>query len=294
MEMPDWRSILYEVSRHFPPSGQLLRLADASLMPGPTPELWRDLRPDVVVTQVDPKNLPLDASTYDAIAAYGALSMLWLAPEGRDAFLRAALRLLRPGGRLVLFDPPEGLPWPDAYASLMAMFERADYRRILLEHLPFGFVCRGEKHLPAIGAEDATYAPQKTPVNLIEAGKLHQTLRGSFVFLLCQKNTTKAPWTVQPGESETWEAALAHASQREHPALIAFSTLPKAVQFMQHAVKQGTLTKVNKIAKFEKAVVDGWMLNILLDPAFDRLSMDYELAAETRAIDSSLAVVGDE
>ena len=51
------------------------------------------------------------------------------------------------------------------------------------------------------------------------------------------------------------------------PLLLAFSSLPNAVAFMQPAVIAGTIKDVNKVAKFSRATAQDW--RVLINPALD-------------------------
>ncbi len=52
--------------------------------------------------------------------------------------------------------------------------------------------------------------------------------------------------------------------------LLAFSSLPNAVAFMQPAVIAGSLKDVHKVAKFSRTTAQTWRL--LINPAADVLS----------------------
>ncbi len=76
-------------------SGEILRLAQRTasrLSDGVDRLTW---------TQAHVTRLPLPDSSLDATTGHSVYDML----EDREAFLREALRVLRPGGRIILLDP---------------------------------------------------------------------------------------------------------------------------------------------------------------------------------------------
>jgi ubiquinone/menaquinone biosynthesis C-methylase UbiE len=118
------------VARHFPPSSGELLLLDVGCGPGNSALQFLDLRSDLRIigidfsgemlrlaqrmasrlsdgvdrltwTQADVTRLPLPDSSLDTITGHSVYYML----EDRAAFLREALRVLRPGGRIILLDP---------------------------------------------------------------------------------------------------------------------------------------------------------------------------------------------
>ncbi len=91
--------------------------------------------------------------------------------------------------------------------------------------------------------------------------------KGRYLHLLIQQTPNKPVWALEPGEAVEWRAvALADA---DAPLLLAFSSLPNAVAFMQPAVLSGGIRDVNKVAKFSRAAAQGWRLWI--NPPLDVL-----------------------
>ncbi len=74
-------------------------------------------------------------------------------------------------------------------------------------------------------------------------------------------------WALAPGESVDWQALA--LTEGGSPALLAFSSLPRAVAFMQPAVLAGSIRDVNKVGKFSRAAAD-W--RVLINPPVEILS----------------------
>jgi hypothetical protein len=55
----------------------------------------------------------------------------------------------------------------------------------------------------------------------------------------------------------------------EQVCLPIFSGLPRAVAFMQAAIKAGSFSGVNKIGKFHKRAAQEWQVAFLLNPTFN-------------------------
>jgi hypothetical protein len=219
------------MAKHLPPSASTLRLLDVN---GAAGDLLRLRRPDLAVTVGEdaPEN------SLDAIVAYDAALT--------DEHLCALLLALRPGGRLISVD---SLGEPSA--ALVKRLEAAGYTRILVEEmLPSGVLMRGEK-------------PHTTGDTLarIESVALRDSadFRGRYVHLLVRQTPNKPVWALKPGDVVAWEAV---GLTGEPPVLLAFSSLPRAVAFMQPAVVSGAIKDVNKVAKFSRAVVESWALRV--------------------------------
>jgi hypothetical protein len=186
----------------------------------------------------------------DAVVAYDV-------PFSDDS-LRSLLSALRPGGRLIAVDPA-GEP----SAGLVKRLESAGYNRILVEELSDvgGVLMRGEKP----HTTDDTLARIESVASR-DAAQVE--FRGRYVHLLVQQTPNKPVWALKPGDVVRWEA-VALASEGE-PMLLAFSSLPRAVAFMQPAVVSGAVKDVNKVAKFSRATAENWKL--LINPALDMLN----------------------
>jgi len=218
--------------KHLPPSASTLRLLDLT---GGAGDALRERRADLAITAAALSPAPDSQNSFDAIIAYAA-------PPGDD-LLRQLLDALRPGGRLIILDPDGS---PDA--SHVQMLEAAGYVRILVEELPtnasVGVLIRGEKpHATADTLERIQSVAQQDT-----AGEF----KGRYVHLLIRQTPNKPVWALKPGETVEWHAlALGDA---DSPRLIAFTSLPNAVAFMQPAVLTGKIKDVNKVAKFKREI----------------------------------------
>ena len=245
---------------------------------------------------------------YDAVAGR-------LPPER----LPSLAGLLRPGGRLILAaeaEPP----------ALLAALEAAGYIHCLVEAVfdqaagpasePL-CLYRGERpphgsslerhhtlagalptaavpSLPAgaTGTAQATGTAADIDATLVNPGDLAEQRQVRHLFLLITQRPNKPAWKLQPGERLEW-----HAATLLHPAsgqtrLLAFSSLVKAVAFMQRAILAGAIADVNKVGKFPLAAARAWRHPMLLN-------LDYDSAASARPgpplpVDPLTALTGEE
>ncbi len=256
------------------------------------------LRPDVEVIHGG----PIADQSVDAVI--GCEWLAKLAPAERLTFLGEMLRVLRPGGRMVLFDGTDSLSPED----LLQLLAQAGFDRLLTERIEGGILSRGEKrytHLSPVeriaqtAARDGDSPEVLTPH---EADTLVEAVRGKFVFLLCKSAAAKPPWALQPGERGKrilWQTPLLRDAESPQTLILAFSSLPKAVEFMQAAIKSEwsrSLNGINKIAKFDKAIVASWNLRLLLNGPFAALqsSPRFTPSEATFSIDAAQAITGEE
>ena len=263
------RPFIEALAKHLPPSASTLRLADVN---GAVGDVLHELRADLDILPVSGEMWDLQANSVDAVAAYDrTLEQL---PLGE------ALNALRPGGRLIVVDP-QGEPQGTHVQTL----ENAGYTRILVEaaHLALGGVLmRGEK--------PHTTADTIARVNLVAerdraANDLHH-FKGRYLHLLIRQTPNKPVWALRPDDKLTWEAVAVPQG-----AVLAFSSLPNAVSFMQAAVMAGTIRDVNKMGKFSRATAESWEFPILLNPSPDVLR---DQSMKLIPIDPATAETGDE
>jgi hypothetical protein len=97
-----------------------------------------------------------------------------------------------------------------------------------------------------------------------------KSVKGRYVHLLIRQTPNKPVWALKPDEHIEWQAvALTGENQ---PTLLAFSSLPKAVAFMQPAVMQGVIKDINKVAKFSRETARNWSLPLLFNPTLETLA----------------------
>lgn len=249
------RLFIEAMAKHLPPSAAELRLLDVGGLAG---ERLAALRGDLHITPVSAAALHHLTESADAVVAYDA---------PLDArFLRGALGALRPGGRLIAL-----LPDGDLDESYVGLLEAAGYTRILVEialgcPVETGLLVRGERpHRTANTLERIEQVAARDTDALSLAD-----FKGRYIYLLVRQTPNKPAWKLEPGEAVTWEASA--LDMPEGVRLLAFSSLPKAVGFMQTGVLAGTVRDVNKVPRFRREVAQGWPWSVLLNPTPDALT----------------------
>lgn len=156
--------------------------------------------------------------------------------------------LLRPGGRLVLAHPAPA-------TSLLAALQTAGLIHALVEEHPTGTLYRAER------------PPHGDSVERVRTLNHTGPATSPFVFLLVRQTPNKPAWKLTPTDTLVWEAAtLHHPGQTE---LLAFTSLTRAVGFMQAAILNRWLTGVNKVGKFPAALAATWPHALCLNPDFE-------------------------
>lgn len=201
---------------------------------------------------------------FDAIVGYA-----------RPDNLAAHFQRLRPGGRLIL---AHTAPTEELLRSLTA----AGFIHCLVEADGAVTLYRGER--PPMGSSVER-------VQTLNAQNSHRPLP-SFVFLLIAQTPNKPAWKLLPDEKIEWRAATVLNPATHEPALLAFSSLVRAVAFMQAAILNSWLTGINKVGKFrmEVALTQNWP--VLLNQEFD--TMRALKIGPAYDVDSHLAVTGEE
>jgi SAM-dependent methyltransferase len=269
--MSDARRLLGAMVRHLPPSASALRLLDFN---GAVGAVLAESRPDVSLISVSGYAWSVETSSADAVAIYDVP----LLPE----LLAEALRALRPGGRLIAVEQG-GEIGSDRVAAL----ETAGFTRILVEAAleddeSAGVLMRGEK--PHVTAD--THARIQVAAERDHAADF-AGYPGRYVFLLIRQKPNKPVWALASDEVVTWEAVA--VERAGETLLLAFSSLPRAVAFMQPAVLAGTIKDVNKVAKFRRErLSDG---RALLNPTLEQISADHIIAVP---VDPQTAETPDE
>lgn len=260
------------MAKHLPPSGSRLRLLDVGGQAAPTLAARRD---DLDITTPDALPAAMPEASADSITYLGATSAL------PPTFLGDALRLLRPGGRLIIADP-DGVP----DRAWVGRLEAAGHTRILVEAAgPGGVLVRGERP----HTTSSTFARVRVAADADADDLTLATFDGPYVFVLVQQTPNKPAWKLEPGETLRWHAVTAHDDETQR--LVAFTSLPKAVSLMQPAVVQGVVRDVNKVGKFSRSTAAQWPYPVWLNPPLDALR---ERAITLVPLDPTTAEAPDE
>lgn len=243
------------MAKHLPPSASNLRLLD---LDGRSGGMLAKSRADIQVTRLPAARLqaaPLGANCIDAIVAYD------IAPTA--ALLQSALDILRPGGRFIALQPSGNVSEKHALA-----LSACGFVRILVEPAldGIGVLLRGEKsHLTAdVMARIQGVASADADALTLDG------FRGRYIHLLVQRRPNKPAWALMPGETFRWRAAAVHRG--EEWALLGFSSLPKAVAFLQPAVLAGAIHDINKVGKFSRATAGQWTWDLIINPTLDAIA----------------------
>jgi ubiquinone/menaquinone biosynthesis C-methylase UbiE len=301
---PLWAAAMESVAKQLPPSATGLRLLDIGGGAGTSLGTLRRLRPELRALCLDPaagmlrlgagrhpglsfvrgdgRFLPLADESFDAVL----MQRLYYFFPDKPTLLAEALRVLRPGGRLILLNPAAGprpraalRHWQNPKAALdMALWHSvagriqrytpqaiaadlaaAGYVRLLAEALPGGWIMLGR-------GEKAHRAESTAARIAVAAGGAEG--RSPYAYVLIRQTPNKPAWKLAPGETLAWEAAA--LPQNAGPAqLLAFSSLPKAVAFMQAAILAGWIRDIHKVAKFRRDRLAAWGLPLQLNPEWE-------------------------
>jgi hypothetical protein len=233
-----------------------------------------------------PRVLALDAQTAAELAGQAQVTLAHspddlpagpfdaIAGPAEPEQLAALSNRLRPGGRLILTHVADPQP-------LLVALAEAGLIHCLVE--PHELLClyRGER------------PPDGSPTERLQTLAISsQANLASNIFLLVFQTPNKPAWKLAPGERVEWRAATLLPTAGAQPVLLGFSSLVKAVAYLQGAVMAQRLVGVNKVAKFPAAAVQGWTLPVALNPEFER-TRDLQ-AGPLFELDPLTAVTGDE
>lgn len=236
------------IAKHLPPSSSNLRLLDIGAVVG---DILLEHRADIAIdiASLATQHWHYDANQYDAVVAYDT----FLSAE----LLQATLAVMREGGRFILVNPLGSVDemWVKA-------LENTGYIRILVEpaYEGEGVLIRGEKAHTTDNTLERVRHVADDDANLLDFARY----RGRYVHLLIIQTPNKPVWKLSADDEIKWHAVTIEKGSETH--LLAFSSLPKAVSFMQPAVMQGFIQDVNKVGKFSKIVAQKWENPILLNP----------------------------
>ena len=241
--------------KHLPPSASRMRILDLG---GAAGMFLSTQREELVFESA---SLYVDHWTYeqdsqDAIVGYDLLL--------KADLLSAVLSALRPGGRFIVVQP---LGTVEEF--FVSTLESSGFTRILVEaalESGEGVLIRGEKpHTTEDTFVRVAQGAHRDPDSQNPA-----QFQGRYIYLLIQQTPNKPVWSLTPDDQIEWQAVVVH-DEREKAQIIAFSSLPKAVQFMQPAVMQGLIVGVNKVGKFKKSVFESDEINWMINPMIDQI-----------------------
>lgn len=259
--------VVTQILKQLPPSASQLRCLDIG-------DQWQiqiaNLRPDVLLLPVSvlPEQWQVAEATIDAVIAYDM--------HLSQTLLAVVLRVLRTGGRFIAANPHTVFD-----ARLGTSLTEVGFVRLLIEPLDTGTgtLLRGER----------LHTTQDTHVRIQQTAQADAdtltlaTYRGRFVHLLVRQTPDKPIWKLTADDRIEWHALTSDS------LLLAFTSLPKAVAFMQAGVMSGRVRDVNKVAKFRREIAQDWPL--LLNPTLAALTLE---PFEAVAMDPTLAERPDE
>ena len=260
------------MAKHLPPSASTLQLVDID---GRCGAILADRREDLEIQALLPSALmQLPSSSIDAVTAFDAFLS--------DSVLGCALDILRPGGRFIAVLSGEAVD-----ESWVRLLERHGFTRILVEAAVDGegLLIRGEKAHPMADTRQRIDAVAAGDGDLLAL----KSFRGRYLHLLIRQSPNKPVWQLGADEGVRWRALALEVEDACN--LLAFSSLPRAVGFLQEAVLAGVSHDINKVGKFDKATAESWPWRLLLNPQPQALRGRREVWLE---IDPSTASAPDE
>lgn len=243
------RHFVAVMAKHLPPSASTLRLLDLDGRSGGVMTNWRADLEIMSMTPADLGAARLVPDSIDAVVGYDV--------EVDADLLGESLRLLRPGGRLIMLQSRG----PVCESQARTLRENG-YTRILVEPAldGLGVLLRGEKpHLTADKGQRIR-SIARTDGDLLDLDQY----AGRYLHLLIHQLPNKPVWKLRADEPRSWRAAA--YDDGAGLAVLAFSSLPKAVSFMQPAVLQGLIRDINKVGKFSRATAMSWQWAVVLNP----------------------------
>ena len=248
------RHLVAVMAKHLPPSASTLRLLD---LDGRSGGLLAALRSDL-----DIRHIPANEISGQAIAPGSLDAIVSCDLILSDDILAFARRALRAGGRFIAMQSRG-----TASQSHLRQMQDRGYVRILIEPAldELGVLIRGEKPHDTADTIERIQSVASSDSDSLEMSRF----RGRYIHLLVQQRPNKPVWKLDPGERISWRAAAVQRDSSQ--ALLAFSSLPKAVGFMQPAVLAGVVHDINKVGKFSLATVQAWDRDIILNPRSDSI-----------------------
>ncbi len=249
-------------SKHLPPSmgaPRVLALDEAAAA---------ELPAEVEVVRAGPEM----TGEFDAVVGYAA-------PEQ----LSTLYPYLRPGGRLILAHHAEP-------KDLLDALTQAGFIHCLIETVGDYVLYRGER--PPLGSSVTRVQTLASGVRPRTSNSRSEPLTSPSLFLLVTQTPNKPAWTLTRDEKLDWRAVTLLDPATGQPSLLAFSSLVKAVAFMQAAILAKAIGGVNKVGKFRAEVSQTWALPFVLNPGFEDVR-EWALGPAL-AVDPQTAIMGEE
>ncbi len=241
------RHFVLAMAKQLPPSSATLRLLD---LDGGSAALLCEARADL-------QPLPRQACQPNSLDAIVACDVALTSD-----LLDEALKLLRGGGRFIAVQPRGRVS-----RQLGEFLGDRGFVRILIEPAldDLGVLIRGEKPHSAGDPHRRIQSVARRDADSLEM----QRFRGRYLHLLIQQQPNMPAWARAPDDTISWRAAAIAAPPQ--PILLAFSSLPKAVGFMQPAVLAGVVRDVNKVGKFSRETAQIWSFGLRINPTLESL-----------------------
>lgn len=268
------RHFVAVMAKHLPPSGSTLHLLD---LDGSTGALLSEGRADLLVRRLSPQTISATTIASDSFDAAVAFDL-----DLTTRLLEQVIDALRPGGRFIALNSRDSVD-----ESQPRFLSGHGYTRILVEPAldGLGVLLRGEKPHTTSDTIERVRSVAQADADLLNLVKY----RGRYLHLLIRQQPNKPAWKLTPSDTFVWHAiALAKSPL---PVLLAFSSLPKAVNFMQQAVLAGVITDINKVGKFSRATAASWTWRAVLNPTLESIHL---AALTTVRIDPATAEAPDE
>lgn len=236
------------MAKQLPPSSSRLKMLDIGATTfGLVAAQRDDIHPVIASLRLSDWDYPNDA--FDAVVGCDINTT----PD----MLAAILRVLRPGGRFVCV-----LPAATVDEIFVKRLEDNGFTRILVESVidHSGVLMRGEKPHTTTDTLERVESVAQSDAQQLDVAQY----RGRYIYLLIKQQPNVPRWKLRESDNLTWHAVA--VEQEPAPVLLGFSSLPRAVSFMQAAVLAGTVSDVNQMPRFKPQTVSEWQRDIIINP----------------------------
>ncbi len=242
------------LAKHLPPSASRLRLLDID---GHCGDILAGRRADLDIrcpAANDLQRSGIAPAAADAIVAFDC--------DLDSQMLSSIAANMRPGGRFIAV-----LPQGEVRECWVGLLEAGGLVRILVEPAVdgAGLLIRGEKPHTTVNTLARIQSVARADVDLLDLA----AYPGPYLHLLIRQSPNKPVWKLEAGEAIAWRALA--LGDESNAVLLAFSSLPKAVGFLQPAVLIDLVRDVNKVGKFAREVAGGWGRPVILNPPVDSI-----------------------